>query len=206
MDQQLRTILPFLSVPVTGYYSAGRLQRWLQVCHELGMGEDTPLHGQELPLADHGWCRHHCVKHRLSLWQVERNKHLALVKHTHSIDYLDLFCSLGFLLWVSRIVATTDMMRGLATGSAQVFNYMEALKLSHSLVRPTHIPRKPDTWPFNEKNVLSHVWDLFSKSKTEGLVFCLCPSGTWGQWPLPSGSRNDWAWACCLNSETLKQQ
>ncbi|XP_067089571.1 deoxyribonuclease-1 [Osmerus mordax] len=32
-----------------------------------------------------------------------------------------------------RIVATTDMMRGLATGSARVFNYMEALKLSHSL-------------------------------------------------------------------------
>uniref|UniRef100_A0A4W5K898 Endonuclease/exonuclease/phosphatase domain-containing protein n=1 Tax=Hucho hucho TaxID=62062 RepID=A0A4W5K898_9TELE len=33
-----------------------------------------------------------------------------------------------------RVVATTEMMRGVVPGSAEVFNYMTQLKLSHSMV------------------------------------------------------------------------
>ncbi|XP_052365252.1 deoxyribonuclease-1-like, partial [Oncorhynchus keta] len=33
-----------------------------------------------------------------------------------------------------RVVATTEMMRGVVPGSAEVFNYMTHLKLSHSTV------------------------------------------------------------------------
>lgn len=148
----------------------------------------------------------------LTVWTQPSHTQTALMTGGENItSYLAgsdklMLCSDSWYAWYQRIVATSDMMKGVSPGSAQVFDFMEAHGLSQSWVRTGFAPlglllssttglniKQKDLKRLSYCWVYSSVWSAHVSLTGPGSERSL---SSWGQAPVKKDQ------GCSLTADT----